>query len=72
MNAAEWLTLIGAISAAIVSVINAVKTSTKLETIHKDTNGNLSQLKAELALARHQAYVRPVEIPQPKTPNTIR
>lgn len=72
MSVAEWLTLIGAISAAVVSVINAVKTSTKLETIHKDTNGNLSQLKSELALARHQAYVRPAEFTQLKTPNTAR
>lgn len=69
MSVAEWLTLIGAISAAVVSVINAVKTSTKLETISKDTNGNLSALKAELAMERH---VRVIETRIPNAATAVK
>lgn len=58
MSVGEWITLIGAVAAAIVTVIDAVKTATKLNVIAKDTNGNLSELKTELAMVRSQLSAR--------------
>lgn len=58
MSVSELLILItgtiGAIAAAIVSVMNGVRTRQKLEAIHSDTNGNLSEVKRELATVRSQ------------------
>ena len=55
-NLASLLTLIAAITAAAVSIINAFKSTTsrqevktKLEEIHVSTNGNLSELKKEIS-----------------------
>lgn len=58
MNVGEWVTLIAAAAAAIVTIIDAIKTSTKLDGIAKDTNGNLSQVKTELAMVRSQLSAR--------------
>lgn len=69
MNAGEWVTLIGAVAAALVAVINAVKTSAKLDSIQKDTNGNLSALKAELAMERH---VRVIEARVPNAATAVK
>lgn len=52
MNAGEWVTMIAAILAAVLTEYNRVRTKSQLEVIAKDTNGNLSALKAELAVAR--------------------
>lgn len=63
--AAAWVTIIAALSAAIVSIINAwlaaggrneAKTAAesaavKLDTIHDATNGGLAVLKAQLSVA---------------------
>lgn len=54
MTVAEWVTLIGAVTAAIVTVIDAVRTSGKLTSIAKDTNGTFSTVKTELAMVRSQ------------------
>ncbi len=54
-NLASLLTLIAAITAACVSIINAFRSTVsrqevkaKLEEIHVSTNGNLSELKKEI------------------------
>lgn len=59
MSAGEWVTMIAAILAAVLTEYNRVRTKAQLEVIHKDTNGNLSALKTELAMERHSAAVRP-------------
>lgn len=52
MSVADMVTLIAAVSAALVAVINAVrmsKVSGKLDVIHDDTNGSLTHVKNEVA-----------------------
>lgn len=45
---------IGAVASAIVAVMNGVNTRRKLDVIHRETNGNLKELKRELASVRSQ------------------
>lgn len=58
MTSAELLILlvgtIGAVASAIVTVMNGVSTRRKLEVIHSDTNGNLSEVKLELAMLKRE------------------
>lgn len=46
---------IGAVAAAIVSVMTYVNNARKLEKIGADTNGNLSELKQEISSLRADA-----------------
>lgn len=59
MSPAEMLFVItgaiGAVAGAIVSVMTYVHNRSKLETISKDTNGNLSELKREVFSLRADA-----------------
>lgn len=55
MTIEEWVTLIGAVAAAIVSVFNA----RKLERVHKDTNGNLTAVKMQLQDYQRQIRIKP-------------
>lgn len=43
---------IGAIASAVVAVMNGYRTRRKLDAIHSDTNGNLSEVKRELSSVR--------------------
>lgn len=59
MNASELMMVvtgtIGAVAGAIVSVMTYVHNRGKLDVIHKDTNGNLSELKREVSSLRAEA-----------------
>lgn len=73
MNVSELLILItgtiGALAAAVVAIMNGIATRNKLDAISRDTNGNLSALKAELALERHVRIVQQGQaISQPLKP----
>lgn len=59
MTIAEWVTMVAAILAAVLTEYNRIRTKAQLDVIHRDTNGNLSALKTELAMERHSAAVRP-------------
>lgn len=56
MTVTDWLLLINgtcvALSTAIVFVVTRLRR--QLEVIHKDTNGNLTEVKLELAQVRSQ------------------
>lgn len=54
MSYEEWFTLVGAVLAAIVSMFNA----RKLKVIHQDTNGNLGELKGQIAVLRERLAER--------------
>lgn len=53
MTAGEWVTMIAAILAAVLTEYNRVRTKSQLEVIHRDTNGSLQALKTELAMEKH-------------------
>lgn len=67
MTVGEWVTMIAAILAAVLTEYNRLRTKSQLEVIGKDTNGNLSALKAELALERHRVRVTEAAVPNPTT-----
>lgn len=53
-TAQAWVIVIAAVGAAVVSVINAIKSKSngaKLDVIHQLTNSNLSSVKADLVIA---------------------
>jgi hypothetical protein len=61
-NIVSIITLLGVVTANIVIIINALRSSIKLEQIHTSTNGSLAELKRKVAKFEEKSLIDNEEI----------